>query len=172
MNISLIIGTVGFILSLITFVRLFLLDKKSGEFIIDDIDGRLMDLEPRNIIIGARIPKSQTTSVRFNLKMIKSNLFKIKMSGIKGFQINNDKNENDISFSRDVKEINIVGDSISVETPLLLKENKEIKITFEDELGNSYQQIIQIEPQKNSIKITSRKWFFWSSTKKRYVEFF
>lgn len=127
----------SFIMSIILFIRIFLLDKKYGKIeIITRYDGNISSCDPK---IGHQI-----SIMKFDLSVIKSNIFNVKFDGIDKSQITLKSLYNHEIKNGQVFTITIQG-----------SEKITINVTYSDELDNEYFQKIEVIPAYYDEKITN-----------------
>jgi uncharacterized pyridoxamine 5'-phosphate oxidase family protein len=145
------ISIIALILSIITSVRLFLLDKKSGEFIISKDNNN-------------RVMSKTEMSLDFDIKKIKSNLYKLNINGdLSLFTINGKKcyiKQTSMNIN-EIEEINI--------SSLLVRERMSLKMIYEDELNNVYEQYIYVDPFSKLVQMSDRRWLFFESIRRKYL---
>lgn len=142
------ITIISLIIGIITFIRVFLLDKEYGEFSFNKI-------ERENNILGKNLHR-----YNFSIKNIKSDIFEIEFSNLKtkdplGIRKEKEKDIKKPLLYKPVKKTNIKeGEKISVD---VVTKSTEILITFYDKFNNKYYQKIKLK--NGDIKITKRRWF-------------
>lgn len=155
------------IISLITFIRVFILDKEYGSLSINKkYDNNIINTNISNELDGYK-----HTSISVDLELIKSNIYNIKFSDIKNneLKINGNIINNDIISSLKKSDIVNIKD-------IFCKSKRKIKISYDDKFNNRYYQnlyLIPINKKKNSIepwdvKISNRKLYYRSILNKYF----
>jgi len=156
MTINIILSSVAIFLSVITSIRLFLLDKKYGEIIISK-DNHNQCAPPPGVISDK---KMNSMTINFCIKNIKSKLYNINIT----------QSTQSIPFKFDGKDITIINefDDDIVITHIFIQKDEWIQLKYEDEFNNIYKQKIYIFIKTGVVTISPRRWLICKSIKNRF----
>lgn len=173
MTIALVISIVSLLIAMIVAIRIFLMDKDYGEFVIENYDicnNSGLSYETLKEKEGYKL-----TMFNPKLRLIKSDIYNVDISGV---DIDGVKVGLDIKPFKNVKITKINSDDSIHFNNILISRPIEITILYQDSKNNKYRQVLNVEPFylksnslfniKSNIKLSVRKWIFFTSLLKYF----
>lgn len=159
--IAIIISICAFLVSLISILRLFLLDKDYSEFYLIGSTNKLK-------YDSMGVDGYKITYLNFKINILKSDAYNINIKGVDSFNVNKNKV---IGYS-----VNYVKEFDILEFDLKFYKPKVIELFYKDSKNNSYKQVINLKPievknneiKKYSINISNRIWLFYEILRKYF----